>query len=158
MFKFMNWQDRRVLAPEDGDGGNGAGNGKPDPVKELADLKAKYEAADKELQALKAKPAPPPADDLAATVAKEREAKAKKDSDSKSLSDAIRFNMAASDFMKNNAALLPESIAGLFAQSDKKVYGSDIEKANDIKVGIVSEYFAVKENLDQLTDSQKTKC
>lgn len=94
-------------------------------------------------------------DDLALKAKKERELKEADDLKSKKLETALKFEMGAKEFVKNNASLLPSTIEGIFAAADKEKYSSSVEKASDIKVGIVSEFFAVQANLDQLTDSQK---
>lgn len=127
----------------------------PGPVdakdKEIADLKAK-------LAALETKPDPKPdpkPDDLAAKAEKERIEKEKKDAESKAMETALKFTLQSAEWIKANASLLPKTIEGIFAQAEKEVYASAIEKANAIKVGIVSEFFAVQGNLDLLTEAQK---
>lgn len=157
MFKFMNWQ-HRILMDKAGEGSGGGGGS--DPAKELADLKAKYEAQEKELAALKAKgdPTPNPKPDdksLAEKAEAERKAKEAKDLESKILESALKFNLGSKDFVKNNASLLPQNIQGIFDAAEKENYGSAVQKANAIKVGIVSEFFAQQGNLDLLTDHQK---
>jgi len=153
--KFLMGQ--MLLMDKAGDGGGGGGS---DPSKELADLKAKFEAQEKELAALKAKgdpnPNPKPDDkSLAEKAEAERKAKEAKDLESKSLEAALKFNLGSKDFVKNNASLLPQNIQGIFDAAEKENYGSAVQKANAIKVGIVSEFFAQQGNLDLLTDHQK---
>lgn len=130
----------------------------PAPVdkdKQIADLTAR-------LAALEAKnnPTPPPEpkkDDptLADKARQEREEKEKAQAAEKKLESALKFTLGSADFLKTNASLLPKTIEGIFSQAEKENYGSPIEKANAIKAGIVSEFFAVQSNLDLLTDSQK---
>ncbi len=127
-----------------------------DTVKELADLKAKYELQEKELSALKTQTPPKKDDsDLAGKAEAERKAKEQKDMESKGMESALKFHLASPDFLKNNATLLPPNIAGIFEQAEKENYGSAVEKAAAIKVGVVSEFFAQQGNLDQLTATQK---
>lgn len=152
--KFLMGQ--MLLMDKAGEGGGGGS----DSAKELADLKAKFEAQEKELAALKAKgdpnPNPKPDDkSLAEKAEAERKAKEAKDLESKSLESALKFNLGSKDFVKNNASLLPQNIQGIFDAAEKENYGSAIQKANAIKVGIVSEFFAQQGNLDLLTDHQK---
>lgn len=152
--KFFNQYRKYVLqAPEDGGGGGGT----PDPAKELADLKAKFDAQQKELETLKGTKKKDDDPDLATRAAKEREEKEKRDADAKNMETAIGFVMGSTKWLETNAALLPENIKEIFGQAEKEKYGSASEKANDLKVGIVSEYFAKQSNLDLLTDSQKKK-
>lgn len=155
--KFLMGQ--MLLMDKAGEGGAGGGAGS-DPAKELADLKAKFEAQEKELAALKAKgdpnPNPKPDDkSLSEKAEAERKAKEAKDLESKSLEAALKFNLGSKDFVKNNASLLPQNIQGIFDAAEKENYASAVQKANAIKVGIVSEFFAQQGNLDLLTDHQK---
>lgn len=75
----------------------------------------------------------------------------------KSLESALNFNLSSKDFLKQNQSLVPKTIEGVFTQAEKEKYDSSIEKANAIKAGIVSEFFAVQSNLDLLTPSQKNQ-
>lgn len=136
----------------------------PTPEEELAALKTERDTMKAELEKLKAAPTkkddpPPPKkeDDpsLADKARLEREAAEAEAGKSKATEAALRFDLGSADFLKNNAALLPPNIAGIFEAAKKENYGSAIEKASAIKVGIVSEFFALQENLDQLTASQK---
>ena len=131
---------------------------------EVAALKAEHEKAlkakDDEIGKLKTPPKkddPPAPDDksLAEKAEAERKAKEAKDLESKSLEAALKFNLGSKDFVKNNASLLPQNIQGIFDAAEKENYASAVQKANAIKVGIVSEFFAQQGNLDLLTDHQK---
>lgn len=86
---------------------------------------------------------------------KDREDKEKSGKHEKSLESAITFNNSTKDFLKNNEGLLPKSIEGIFQAAEKVTYDSAIQKANEIKVGIFSEYFKIEENLKDLTGPQK---
>lgn len=120
-----------------------------------------YMALKGENDKLKAAPPPKKEDptpenpDLATKAKKEREDTEARQKSEKSLEAALNFNIGAKDFLKNNAALLPKSIEGIFAAAEKEKYDSAIDKANDIKVGIISEFFAVQANHDHLTGPQK---
>jgi len=94
-------------------------------------------------------------DDLSDKARKEREDKEKKAGFEKSLESALNFNIGSKNFLKDNEGLLPKNIESIFSAADKEKYDSAIEKANAIKVGIVSEYFAVQANHDFLTGAQK---
>ena len=156
--KFFNQYRKYVLQAPEGDGtGGGGGDGKPDPVKELADLKSKFEAQQKELEDFKKTKSQNDDPDLAKKAQKEREEKEKREADTKTMETAIGFVMGADKWLEVNASLLPENIKEIFEQAGKEKYGSTSEKANAIKVGIVSEYFAKQSNLDFLTDGQKKR-
>lgn len=137
--------------PDGGGGGNTATTTTTDNKdKVIEELKSRLEAMEKKLK--------PPEDDpdLSDKVKKEQEQKDKQAADKKSLERALKFTMGSKDWLKNNQALLPKTVAGVFAQADKETYGSEVEKANDIMVSIVQEFFAEQANLDLLTDDQKS--
>lgn len=81
--------------------------------------------------------------------------KDKQNNDSKKLEAALRFNMGAKDWVKNNESLLPKDVAGIIEAADKETYDSPIQKDSAVKSGIVQAFFNVQENLDLLTASQK---
>lgn len=139
--------------------------------KELEALKASSPKAYESYMALKAendklkttppkKDDPPPAkkEDDPSLADKARLEREKKEKDSKyesSLESALNFNIAGPEFLKSNAGLLPKSIEGIFQAAEKEKYDSAIQKANAIKVGVFSEFFAVQSNHDLLTGPQK---
>lgn len=130
-------------------GAGGDGDGKSDLAKENAALKA-------ELEKFKAsKPADEP--DLKDKARLAREAEEQKASDGKALEAALRFDMGSGEWLKTNQSLLPKSIEGIFAAAAKEKYTSAIEKTQDIKSGLVQEFFAVQSNRDLLTESQQNK-
>lgn len=143
-----------------GSGGGGAGTPPPpDSAKELEALKTQNADLLKRLEALegKGKQDPPKTDDgdLAEKARKEREAKEKANQDTGKVEKALKFTLSAPEFLKTNATLLPKTIEGIFQAAEKENYANAMEKADAIKVGIVTEFFAIQENLDLLTDSQK---
>lgn len=145
-----------VMAPE-GDG-SGGGGGAPDAAKELADLKAANDAMKKELEGLKAKPAPKPDDpDLAAKAKAEREAAEKGQANEQAIENAVTFNTQTKEFVKSNASLLPKSFQSILDTADKEKYDSVVDKSNAIKVGFIGEFFSQQANLDLLTASQKNQ-
>lgn len=117
-----------------------------------------------EIEELKKKATPPPPKkddpndiDLADKARKEREAKEREQSNQANLEKALKFNLGGVEFMKANASLLPKSVESIFQAAEKENYGSAIEKAAAIKVGIISEFFALEENMRDLTGPQKLK-
>lgn len=93
--------------------------------------------------------------DLADKARKEREQRDNEAKKTADLEKALKFNLGGADFMKANASLLPKSVESIFAQAEKENYGSATEKAAAIKVGIISEFFALEENMGHLTGPQK---
>ena len=131
---------------------------------EIAAMKAENEKLKADLLAAKPpepppKPKDPPQDDptLADKARLEREAKEKAAKGEKSMESAMRFNMGGAAFLKDNIGLIPKNIESIFAAAEKENYGSQVEKANEIKVGVISEFFAVQANHDLLTVSQKSE-
>lgn len=159
----------RFLFEEAGDKGGAGGTGTPpagdkgapppDSGKEISDLKASNAALLARLEKLEGKGAPPPAgdDDLRARAIKEREASDRSSGDIKALEAALRFNMDAPNFLKNNANLLPKDINDIFVTAEKENYGSAKEKADAIKSAVVQSFFALQANIDLLTPGLKSQ-
>lgn len=122
-------------------------------------IKALADSHKAELEKLKTQPKKDDEekDDLSDKARKQRESDEGKAKYEKNLESALNFNLQAKDFTKKNEGLIPKSIEGIFAEADKEKYDSAIEKANAIKVGVVSEFFAVQANHDLLTSSQKVQ-
>lgn len=167
MFWWKNRFNMLMDAKGDGDGGGGGGGGdagkkddsskgksndKSDDSDDDSDAdKAEYE----EFKKWKASKSNDRDSDLTEKSRREREASDKSKADNKSFESAVTFNLTAKDFLKNNAALLPESIKDLFDTADKESWDSPVQKASEIKSGIVQEFFAVQQNHDLLTAAQK---
>lgn len=134
------------LCEKEGENGGGGG-GTPDPKdQEIASLKAKLAAFEKP---------PKQDDDLADKARQTREENEKSQKKEKSLESALNFNIQSKEFLKNNQAFLPKTVEGIFQAAEKETYDSAVDKANAIKVGVFSEFFAVQANHDLLTSSQK---
>lgn len=160
----MNWIQRMLLQGMllKMDGEPGTGGGADLTPEQIQALQTENDRIKKELEALKTKTPPnqnPPEDpnkgDLAEAARKKREAEEAEKKKSSTLKSALEFVIKAPEWLKTNAPLLPKTVEGLFTAADKENYGSDIEKANAIKAGIVQEFFALQSNLDLLTESQK---
>lgn len=119
-------------------------------------LKADNEKLTKAVPPKKEEPAPKEDDPSLADKARlEREANDKKVRYERSLESALNFNIAGPNFLKDNVGLLPKNIESIFVAAEKEKYDSAVDKANAIKVGVVSEFFAVQANHDLLTAGQK---
>lgn len=164
MFKFMNWSNK-MLMDKAGDGGGGGGgnntpppNNAPEPNKDLESLKTQNADLLKRLEALegKGKPDPTKDPDLLKKAEMEREEKERKNSDSKALESALKFNIGAPAWIKENSTLLPKDFEGIFAAAEKENYDSQIQKSLAIKSGLIQSFFKIQENLDLLTGTQKS--
>lgn len=96
-------------------------------------------------------------DDLNEKSRKEREAKEKSTNNQKALESALRFDMGAKDWLKQNASLLPSGVADIFETASKETYDTPVHKDNAVKAGIVKEFFSVQANLDLLTPGLKNQ-
>lgn len=99
---------------------------------------------------------PPKEVDLNQRVKQEREDRERKSSDTKTLEAAWSFNHTSADFLKQNESLLPSEISDIFSAAEKEKYESPIHKANATKSAIVQSFFSQQDNVDLLTDSQKS--
>lgn len=154
--KLGNWKNMLQAPAGDGDGGGG-GDADAAKAKAEADSKAKADADAKELAELrefKSKHAPtdPDLKKKADDLARER---ASKEGDAKAIEKAVVFNHSKDEFLKANAALLPKGAADIFAVAEKERWDSPVEKASEIKAGLIHSFFSVQDNLDLLTPSQK---
>lgn len=95
-------------------------------------------------------------DDLRARARRSKDRDDKNKNDEKALEAALRFNMNAENWLKDNESLLPKEIAGILAQSKKENYSNAIQRDAAIKAGIVESFFAVQSNLDLLTPALKS--
>ena len=73
------------------------------------------------------------------------------------MESALKFNLTAKDFVKQNEALLPKDAALLLEEAEKQNYDTQIEKSNAVKVSMMQAFFNVQENLDLLTGAQKNQ-
>ncbi len=150
------------------DKGKGKGKNKPDHTKDMADLKAQNAALMERLDKLEKRKAKVRDDDvddeendddegedLKAKAKKSREASDKSKNDAKAIEAAVRFNMGAENWLKNNATILPKNIADIFAQAEKEKYDDPVQKDAAIKSGVIQAFFEVQSNLDLLTQGQK---
>ncbi len=136
--------------------GSGTGSGAPDYTKQIADLTAKNAELDKKIAELTKTPDPKDDPSLLDKVRKEREALDKKNSDTKALENALRFNMQSADFVKTNSSLLPKDIEDIFKAAEKENYATIIEKDSAVKSGIVQSFFSIQANVDLLTPGLKS--
>ena len=125
----------------------------PDKDKIIAELTSRIE----KLEGTKPPTQTPPKedDDLAKKAEAERLEREKLKSQTNVMASAIKYNMTASKWLEDNEKLLPDTVKGIFEAAEKENYDTDVDKANAIKVGVVSEFFAVQDNMDKLTDAQK---
>jgi hypothetical protein len=86
----------------------------------------------------------------------DRDARDKKDSDTKNLESALTFNLTSQDFLKSNESLLPKEIGEIFKTAQNEKYESAIERANATKSAIIQSFFSQQSNVDLLTESQKS--
>jgi hypothetical protein len=156
------WKNRYHVMDQagDGQGGAGTGGGAPNEAnKNNGGQGVDAEAIAKENAELKARLAKLEGNsqDLSDRARAERENKEKLEAESKGLESAITFNLQSEDFLKKNNDLLPESVKELFTLANKEKFDSPLQKASEIKSGLIQEFFSVQANMDILTQSQRTQ-
>jgi len=132
---------------------------------EIAAMKAENEASKAEAAKLKAdiealktaKPAPKADDDLQVKAAKEKEENDKQNASSKRLENALKFNLNAATFVKDNKDILTADMEGILKAAEKENYDTAFAKANAVKVGMIGTFFSVQANMDFLTPAQKSQ-
>lgn len=133
----------------------------PAPGSSFTMTKEQFDAIMARIPAATPPPGTPPTkpDDpsLSEKARKEREEQEKQAGDTKRLEKALSFTMGAEAWLKTNASLLPNSIAGIFAAANKENYANAMEKESALKVEIVNEFFQVQANLDLLTPTLKSQ-
>ncbi len=137
----------------------------PPPAQSVEQLTAELNRVKKENEELKKKSPPatggdpdpddPSEDPLVKKARKDIEDKKKAGDDQKDVERAVRFNLGLDDFVKTNKSLLPEEIDGIISHASKEKYDSEAEQASAMKTAILTSFFAVQANVDQLTPSQK---
>jgi hypothetical protein len=88
-------------------------------------------------------------------VRQDRADKEKQDSDTQALERALTFNLSSKEFLKAHEAVLPSEVQDLFTKTDKEKFDTPIQKAQNLKAGIMQSFFSVQSNLDLLTATQK---
>lgn len=96
-------------------------------------------------------------DDLLSKAKKEKEKGEKGVSDTRKIENALKFNLGVNDYVKNHKDLLPQDVEGILKIAEKENYDTALAKANAVKVGIVTSFFAVQANVDLLTPAQKSQ-
>lgn len=139
-----------------GEGGGQGGQGTGDLSKALEAITAQNKALMERLEKLEGKGKGGDDPDLLKKAELEREEKDKKNADSKALESALKFNLGAPAWMKENASLLPKDFEGIFAAAEKENYESQIQKSQAIKSSLIQSFFKIQENLDLLTSTQKS--
>jgi hypothetical protein len=143
-----------------GSGGN-AGGGNADHAKQVEALTAANKSLEERLAKLEGKGAGGGGGgqddpDLIEKAKREAATKAKGADDAKKIESAIRFSLGAKEWVKQNEALLPKEVSGIFAEAEKEKFDSAIEKDSAIKASLVQSFFSQQANLDLLTSSQKS--
>lgn len=95
--------------------------------------------------------------DLGQKAKAERDTREKSSARDRRLESALKFNLGAKDFLKQNEALLPTDAADIFTQAEKEKFEDAIEKDEAIKSGLIQSFFRVQTNVDLLTPGQKSK-
>ena len=134
-----------------------------DALKKEKDDKAAKDKADAEAAEKKKKEAegkntdPDDENDLRNKVSKDKKTAEEKAAEARSIENNLKFNMGISQFVKENADLLPTEVPEILKVADKEKYDNSADQANAIRVAILQSYFSVEDNLSVLTPTQKTQ-
>lgn len=164
----MDWLQRMMFHLLEGDpnqGGGGGGNEETpkDPpagvTKEDFDsLREQNQKLIDRINALEKKgPGGEDDPDLRTKAIQKREDEERSRADLTKVEAALRFNMGSEKFLEDHKDILPEEIKDIFEVANKENYDSAVEKASAIKANILQSYFSVQDNLDLLTEGQKSQ-
>lgn len=84
-------------------------------------------------------------------------AKTTEEQEKQRMMDAFKFNSLLGDFLKDNKDYLPENLADIINILQAKTYGSDVEKAQELKRAVIEQYIKNQANIDLLPDTLKAK-
>lgn len=90
-------------------------------------------------------------------VAREKQEEENRKTDHKKIESALKFNMGIAEYAKSNEDILPSEVKEILKAADKERYDSESEKASELKANIIDSFFAVQQNLDELTPSQRAR-
>lgn len=97
----------------------------------------------------------PGADPILDKIKKEEDEKKKGLETTQEVERVISFIHGVNKFLEDNAGVLPEETNKIVEMAGKETYETHKEKAGSIQAAIMKSFFAVQENLDSLTGSQK---
>lgn len=84
-------------------------------------------------------------------------AKNSEEQEKQRMMDAFKFNSLLPDFLKDNKDFLPENLEDILNILQAKTYGSDVEKAQELKRAVIEQYIKNQANIDLLPDTLKAK-
>ena len=84
------------------------------------------------------------------------EAEAKKTAEEQ-LKNAIAFNLSRDSFIESNKKFIPEGVATVFKAYASRIFGSEIEQADNYRKVILDEIFSDQKNIDVLPESMKSE-
>lgn len=73
------------------------------------------------------------------------------------MENAIKFNLQLSKFTEDFKDYLPKTTQTLIEEVEKKNYGSEVQRANAIRSGIIQAFIELQENIEILPQTMKDK-
>lgn len=73
------------------------------------------------------------------------------------MEQAIKFNLAADDYIKQNKEILPEEAQKIIEVVNAKKFSSEMEKAQEIKKALIQSFIQFEENVKNLPGSIKAQ-
>ena len=83
--------------------------------------------------------------------------KEKEDALQKKTEAALRFNMKISEFAEKYKDVLPAATGAILKEAEGKTFGSEAEKADEVRKTLIEAYLEEQKNVDEMPPSLRAK-
>ena len=91
------------------------------------------------------------------TAKKKMSEKEKEDALQKKTEAALRFNMKISEFAEKYKDVLPAATGAILKEAEGKTFGSEAEKADEVRKTLIEAYLEEQKNVDEMPPSLRAK-
>ena len=98
-----------------------------------------------------------PAAGLLDTAKEKMSEKEKEDALQKKTEAALRFNMKIGDFAEKYKDVLPSATGAILKEAEGKTFGSEAEKADEVRKTLIEAYLEEQKNVDEMPPSLRAK-
>lgn len=98
-----------------------------------------------------------PAAGLLDTAKEKMSEKEKEDALQKKTEAALRFNMKISEFAEKYKDVLPAATGAILKEAEGKTFGSEAEKADEVRKTLIEAYLEEQKNVDEMPPSLRAK-
>ena len=98
-----------------------------------------------------------PAGGLLDTAKEKMSEKEKEDALQKKTEAALRFNMKISEFAEKYKDVLPAATGAILKEAEGKTFGSEAEKADEVRKTLIEAYLEEQKNVDEMPPSLRAK-